>query len=880
MASLVTVETAQEYPDQVLWIKEVTFGEKSRKGLDKKLREGEKKVFLECVCALLNSGGGILCAEFRNPEYNYNEDGIGKDLEDGLNTLIESARIEDFLKVTQQENKLRFYVRSWFSAKGQARLCSLSTGLVQRSGRSALVLSPSAAMDFLKRQERGQYVSQEHRAKKQKLMQGSDDDIYDKASKFYEEEKAQLNEILDFGESVNVEFKSFCSEKNLISRLKEALPRYLSAFGNTRGGFVFIGIDDNTRKVVGCGQNLDPDKLKKSIEAMRDKAMNRAIHIHHCAHQTTWCPEIKVFPVSEAATVNDQRYIVAIKISPFCCAAFEDDPNSWELQEGIVSKLKCKDWLEKMKFPVSDDPLVKKFESALNLQDSPPQCQPVYSIEKTADLQERIFPVTNNDNNPKGSICDKLLENYPEAFATLTNHQSNPGILIMSKSWAVDISQPGNKDVIGEALLIMSEEYPKLFTVVKKETSELWKYAKETAFHLKQKLVNLGGYTKWICVVPCLLDCNTGEMIQSETAGHLLYPHSYSLGHLEEVKALLRSLVIVVLSFTSPLRDKLGSEIINLLTEEQYNILQFYEGHKSLFIHGLAGSGKTLLAMEKIKKIKNSEQCKSENILYLCENQGLKDFMRKQNLCLCDTRSGFMMKGAYADIKHIVVDEGQNFRTEHGDWYRKAQKLAKRSGGILWVFLDYFQKCHTFADGLPPLTNQTSRAYLDKVVRNSKKVFNEMNKLIGAIKTRYRGDMSDHLKRMHEKMTYIPSLEGNFSVIRPLATSMKKVVKRVETLLEQGHSPRDIAILFSTMETKSSLLHQSYVRPSFQHGSIENINDDVVVMDTIRRFSGLERDIVFLIEPAAHYSQSEIEPNLLLTAYSRARIRLYVYHLS
>uniref|UniRef100_A0A4W4GDI7 UvrD-like helicase C-terminal domain-containing protein n=1 Tax=Electrophorus electricus TaxID=8005 RepID=A0A4W4GDI7_ELEEL len=95
----------------------------------------------------------------------------------------------------------------------------------------------------------------------------------------------------------------------------------------------------------------------------------------------------------------------------------------------------------------------------------------------------------------------------------------------------------------------------------------------------------------------------------------------------------------------------------------------------------------------------------------------------------------------------------------------------------------------------------------------------------------------------------------------------------------QGHSPRDIAVLFSTMETKSSLLYQ-YVRPSFQHGSIENINDDVVVMDTIRRFSGQERDIVFLVEPAAHYSQSEIEPSLLLTAYSRARIRLYVYHLS
>uniref|UniRef100_A0A4W4GDF8 UvrD-like helicase C-terminal domain-containing protein n=1 Tax=Electrophorus electricus TaxID=8005 RepID=A0A4W4GDF8_ELEEL len=234
------------------------------------------------------------------------------------------------------------------------------------------------------------------------------------------------------------------------------------------------------------------------------------------------------------------------------------------------------------------------------------------------------------------------------------------------------------------------------------------------------------------------------------------------------------------------------------------------------------------------------------------------------------------MKGAYADIKHIVVDEGQNFRIKHGDWYRKVEELVPISRGIIWVFLDYFQKCQTFVDGLPLLTNQTSTAYLGQVVQNSEKVFDEMNKLIGVIERRSSGDMSIHLTHMHETMTYILSLEGNFYLNHYQAPIMTEVVRHVETLLEEGHSPRDIAVLFSTMVQKRRLSFQSYVRPSFPHDVIKHIDDDVVVMDTIRRFSGQERDIVFLVEPAAHYSQSEIEPSLLLTAYSRARIRLYV----
>ena len=198
----------------------------------------------------------------------------------------------------------------------------------------------------------------------------------------------------------------------------------------------------------------------------------------------------------------------------------------------------------------------------------------------------------------------------------------------MSTSWAVDLNMPRNKAVVCEALLIATGRYPTLFSCVESGSPELWQYACKTALCLKQKLVNLGGYTGRLCVLPRLVDCQTGKLIPNETEDGPPYPDSYILGHVEELEVLLQSLTIVVLSFTSPLSDTLGCEFLNLLTEEQFSILRVYGGIKHLFIHGPPGSGKTLIAMEKIRRIQNSEGCEKMDILYLCENVGLRDFIR------------------------------------------------------------------------------------------------------------------------------------------------------------------------------------------------------------------------------------------------------------
>ena len=107
------------------------------------------------------------------------------------------------------------------------------------------------------------------------------------------------------------------------------------------------------------------------------------------------------------------------------------------------------------------------------------------------------------------------------------------------------------------------------------------------------------------------------------------YPRSYNLANTQQMEALLQALVIVLLNFRSFLSDQLGCEILNLLTAQQYEIFsKNLRKNKKLFVHGLPGSGKTVMAIKIMEKIRNTFNCETDRILYICENQRLRDFIR------------------------------------------------------------------------------------------------------------------------------------------------------------------------------------------------------------------------------------------------------------
>ncbi|KAG5263476.1 hypothetical protein AALO_G00265260 [Alosa alosa] len=735
-----------------------------------------------------------------------------------------------------QGDKVHIYVTSGHPGYHKSRLWSINTGLWERAGSNDERVSPKDMFEFLrKRKDRAERNQNQYEvyppAKRHAVPLPGNDVIRQQAEKFYMMDWVEKKRCLEFGESVHVELKLFSSSDNLSKRLKEVVPKNISAFGNTDGGFMFIGIHDKSQEVIGCGRGLNAEALQSMVEDVCRKS--EAIHTSDCKKKnTSWSPECRLIKVITPKSSEADAYVVAIKIPVFCCAVFEKDPNSWHIEGGTVCRLRAPVWMKKMQLSDPDEDLCERFQNVLSLRDAPPQCKPVYSIESLTHVQEKLFPVPENN-----------IEVVPDAFKNkaLTdailnaNSAKSPGICICSQSWAVDIDLSKNNDVICEALIISTGSYPTLCCVVETDGPDLWKYATNTAFHLKQKLVNVGGYTGKLCVIPQLVYSQNWTVLNHPS----LYPNSYRLNQEKDVKALLRSLVIVVTNFTSLLSDEIGCEFLNLLTEEQFKILQTYGGIKNLFIHGVPGSGKTLIAMALIRRIKNFFCCEEKNILYLCENVGLRDFMRKQNLCQCETRVKFLAECTdFSAVKHIIVDEAQNFRVENGEsnWYEKALNL-RGADGMFWVFLDYHQKCHNFPDGLPPLSDQ-NMVVLHKVVRNSAKVLEAMQCLMHKIIEGPQSEVTQHLAAIDKQMELSHSFQGS-CIIRKAAPGKEVdlVLQILQHLHSQGHTAGHVAVLFSTQEQLAAEEFKLKTKFPILFSSVQEINPNKMVLDTVRRFT-------------------------------------------
>lgn len=181
------------------------------------------------------------------------------------------------------------------------------------------------------------------------------------------------------------------------------------------------------------------------------------------------------------------------------------------------------------------------------------------------------------------------------------------GILILSRSWAVDLNLKEKQAVICDALLIAWNSPPILYTILREQDADEQSYCTSTTFTLKQKLVNMGGYSGNVCVITKVLHLSPESNAESSVSAASLidYPRSYYIANTQQMEALLQSLVIVLLGFRSFLSDQLGCEVLNLLTAKQYEIFsKNLRKNKELFIHGLPGSGKTIMAMKIMEKIR------------------------------------------------------------------------------------------------------------------------------------------------------------------------------------------------------------------------------------------------------------------------------------
>ncbi|MDL2274271.1 NERD domain-containing protein [Oscillospiraceae bacterium OttesenSCG-928-G22] len=141
------------------------------------------------------------------------------------------------------------------------------------------------------------------------------------------------------------------------------------------------------------------------------------------------------------------------------------------------------------------------------------------------------------------------------------------------------------------------------------------------------------------------------------------------------------------------------------LTSEQSGLLDYLEEQPSAVVQGSAGTGKTLLAVEKARRL-------SENgkVLFLCFNRFLMEDLRRKNqgydIAFYNLPSLVVREAGYSgtptdgditdylnrydeignwDYTHIIVDEGQDFDDTH---LSTLAAIAEMQGGAFYVFYD------------------------------------------------------------------------------------------------------------------------------------------------------------------------------------------------
>jgi hypothetical protein len=337
------------------------------------------------------------------------------------------------------------------------------------------------------------------------------------------------------------------------------------------------------------------------------------------------------------------------------------------------------------------------------------------------------------------------------------------------------------------------------------------------------------------------------------------------------------------------------------LTEQQSRVLRGLGTRRRAIVCGGAGTGKTLLAIEKARSL---AQAGGETLL-LCYNNLLGDHLKTacrgtprlypmtfHELCLwrireasrqtgrdllAEARSAFPSSNRQDEFDihmpyaltlaaevlperydSVVVDEGQDFRSEF--WLPVEWLLRDSKESHLFVFHDQNQALYTRSQSIPI---HDEPFLLTFNCRNTMPIHKCAYRY-------YRGEPTDGRRELHG----VPI----GSIVGPsLGAQARSLQAQITQLLErEGLEPEQIAVLVCG-EPKSAYYSQlrGLPLPGRAAWVVEGVAADVGVrLDTVRRFKGLEADVVFLwgLDAVPQADEQEI----LYVGLSRAKSRLTV----
>ena len=356
-------------------------------------------------------------------------------------------------------------------------------------------------------------------------------------------------------------------------------------------------------------------------------------------------------------------------------------------------------------------------------------------------------------------------------------------------------------------------------------------------------------------------------------------------------------LVEQLLAQSFKLRMPLGRQIdedsrdIIELTEAQYGVLDGLARNRRVLVTGGAGTGKTLLALEKAKRLARTEGFRT---LMTCFNQPLAEYLAASagkvpnltvrnfhDLCIDLARQAGIevqipsdeaarnemyrtgLPNLLADalavlperFEAIVLDEGQDF----SDTDRTALQmlLDDRAESVLYVFQDETQAIYRDASAWP--SDGLAVYELTENRRNTRAIHEVLTHLVGETRTRPLGPQG-------RPPEFILVRDG-----REQARELSRVLHRL--IREESVPQGAIAVLVASRRGDPPLVENGRIG-AFEVTTEHDAADDRVLFESVTRFKGLERDVVILTR-LDRVDYVEYGPMLYVGA-SRARGHLVV----
>lgn len=361
--------------------------------------------------------------------------------------------------------------------------------------------------------------------------------------------------------------------------------------------------------------------------------------------------------------------------------------------------------------------------------------------------------------------------------------------------------------------------------------------------------------------------------IATDSAGADAAPHADGDRLVHVLNELLGKSLFLRVPFATRVADT-EQEIVRL-TEEQFGVLHMLGFQRRAAIPGCAGSGKTMLAIEKARRLARE----GKRTLLVCYNDPLNAHLRASigsepglDVLTFHTLSRLaaehagiapapveddkavatVLFDAMADVPSlrydaIIADEGQDIR---GDWWA-AIEASLVPDGILYVFYDdnqrLYDRSHIPRDLLTfPLVGN---------VRNTRQIVSV-------------------LRKYHSDGAALRARGPVGSSVELVAASPDQVVPELRRVLNRLISVEMVERASIAVLTARGRDRLAAIQAGLK-GIPTRLSEDplssAVLLETVRRFKGLESPVVIIVDVT-----EETAGELKYVAYSRARSHLIV----